>query len=72
MQLYRPSYMYLVPAFVEIFYSRIWKTIEKQGKTKLFNKINDFELLPEDKSKELFDLCLFNFPDIIPSKEELS
>ena len=40
--------------------------------TKLFNKINDFELLPEDKSKELFDLCLFNFPDIIPSKEELS
>lgn len=39
MQLYRPSYMYLVPAFVEIFYSRIWKTIEKQGKTKLFNKM---------------------------------
>ena len=24
------------------------------------------------KIKVLFDLCLFNFPDIIPSKEELS
>ncbi len=33
--LYKPQYIYLVPAFVEVIYRRIWSNIEEQGKTKL-------------------------------------
>lgn len=29
----KPEHLYLVPAFVEVFYKRIWENIEKQGKT---------------------------------------
>jgi len=36
LQLYKPSYIYLVPAFVEVFYSRITKTIKDSGKEKIF------------------------------------
>jgi len=36
LQLYKPSYIYLVPAFVEVFYSRINKTIRDSGKEKAF------------------------------------
>jgi len=36
LQLYKPSYIYLVPAFVEVFYSRITKTIKDSGKQKVF------------------------------------
>jgi len=36
LQLYKPSYIYLVPAFVEVFYSRIAKTIKDSGKEKIF------------------------------------
>ena len=32
--LYKPQYVYLVPAFVEVIYRRIWANIEDQGKTK--------------------------------------
>ncbi len=39
LQLYKPSYIYLVPAFAEVFYSNIIKTIKKQGKEKAFNKL---------------------------------
>lgn len=35
LQDFHPQCVYLVPAFVEVFYRRIWATIEEQGKTKL-------------------------------------
>ncbi len=34
MQLYKPDYIYLVPAFVEIFYKRIWSNAHESGKDK--------------------------------------
>jgi long-chain acyl-CoA synthetase len=36
LSVYKPSYIYLVPAFVEVFYSRITKTIKDSGKQKAF------------------------------------
>ncbi len=35
LQLYKPDYIYLVPAFAELFYKKIWAGIEEQGKTTL-------------------------------------
>lgn len=32
LQLYKPDYIYLVPAFAEIFYKNIWANAEKTGK----------------------------------------
>ncbi len=32
---YQPDYIFLVPAFLELFYKKIWANIEKKGKTKL-------------------------------------
>ena len=34
MTFYKPSYMYLVPAFVEVIYRRIWANIDEKGKRK--------------------------------------
>lgn len=34
LQLFKPDYIYLVPAFTEIFYKNIWANAEKTGKTK--------------------------------------
>jgi Long-chain acyl-CoA synthetases (AMP-forming) len=39
LQLYKPEYIYLVPAFVEVFYSRIIKNIKEKGKEKAFSKL---------------------------------
>ena len=36
LQLYKPSYIYLVPAFAELFYSRIMKNVKDSGKEKAF------------------------------------
>ncbi len=33
-KLYKPNYVYLVPALVEMFYKRIWRTVEDGGKDK--------------------------------------
>ena len=38
MQVCRPQYIYLVPAFVEVFYRRIMSAIEEKGKTKTIEK----------------------------------
>lgn len=38
MQVCRPQYIYLVPAFVEVFYRRIMSVIEEKGKTKTIEK----------------------------------
>ena len=32
LQLYKPDYIYLVPAFVEVFYKNIWNNAKKSGK----------------------------------------
>ena len=34
-QLYRPDYIYLVPAFTEVFYKNIWSNAQKTGKDKI-------------------------------------
>ena len=34
LQLYKPSYLYLVPLFTEMFYKKIWATAEKEKKDK--------------------------------------
>lgn len=36
--LFKPEYVYLVPAFVEIFYKRIWENAEKTGKASSLRK----------------------------------
>ena len=36
LQLYKPSYIYLVPAFVEVFHANIMKTVKAGGKKKAF------------------------------------
>lgn len=33
-QLYKPNHVYLVPALAEMFYKRIWRTVEEKGKDK--------------------------------------
>jgi len=35
LQLYKPDYIYLVPAFTEIFYKNIWANAQKTGKDKI-------------------------------------
>lgn len=35
LQLYKPDFIYLVPAFAEVFYKNIWSTAKKQKKDKL-------------------------------------
>lgn len=32
LQFYKPDYIYLVPAFLEVFYKKIWATAKKNGK----------------------------------------
>ena len=39
LQLYKPSYLYLVPAFAESFYKKINTGIAEKGKTELINKM---------------------------------
>lgn len=39
LQFYRPDYIYLVPAFTEIFYKNIWNNAQKTGKDKMLKKI---------------------------------
>lgn len=35
LQLYKPDYIYLVPAFTEVFYRSIWNNAQKTGKDKI-------------------------------------
>lgn len=44
MERYRPEHIYLVPAFAEVFYKRIWATARKtgsEGKLKLMIRVSD-------------------------------
>lgn len=39
LQLYKPDYIYLVPAFTEVFYKSIWNNAQKTGKDKTLKKM---------------------------------
>lgn len=58
LQLYKPSYIYLVPAFVEVFYKKILKNVEDKGKKKAFDKLisisNSLRKIGIDLRKTLF------------------
>lgn len=58
LQLYKPDYIYLVPAFAEVFYKNIWANAKKTGKDKgLKLAIRISNLLRKigiDKRKKLF------------------
>ena len=38
-QTFKPDYIYLVPAFTEVFYKRIWQNARETGKDKMLKKI---------------------------------
>lgn len=39
LQLYKPDYIYLVPAFTEVFHKSIWANAQKTGKAKILKKM---------------------------------
>ena len=58
LQLYKPDYIYLVPAFVEIFYKRIWANAKETGKDKALKVMikvsNGLRKVGIDLRKKLF------------------
>ena len=58
LQLYKPDYIYLVPAFVEVFYKKIWSSAKESGKEtglKILLKISNFlRFFGIDIRKKLF------------------
>lgn len=65
LQLFKPDYIYLVPAFLELFYSNIMRTLKKQGKDKLvfsmIEKSNKLRKVGIDMRKALFGKITENF-----------
>ena len=41
LELFKPEHIYIVPAFAEMFYKKIWTTVEKQGKTEKLPHIGE-------------------------------
>ena len=39
LQLFKPDFIYVVPAFTEVFYKNIWNTAQKSGKDKALKKL---------------------------------
>ena len=39
LELFKPEHIYVVPAFAEMFYKKIWTTAEKEGKAELLKKM---------------------------------
>ncbi len=58
LQLYKPDYIYLVPAFAEVFYNNIWNNAKKSGKEKslkfLIKVSNLLRKIGIDKRKKFF------------------
>lgn len=58
LQLYKPDYIYLVPAFTEVFYKNIWANARKTGKEKglkILIKVSNFlRFFGIDKRKKFF------------------
>ena len=65
MQLYKPDYIYLVPAFAEVFYKKIWTTAKQTGKEgglKLLIKVsNGLRKVGIDVRRKLFKSVLEAF-----------
>lgn len=64
-QYFKPDYMFLVPAFVETFYKKIWATAEKTGKANMLRKLikisNGLRKLGIDLRGVLFKSVTKNF-----------
>lgn len=62
---YKPDYIYLVPAFAEEFYRRIWSTAKKTGKEKglrtLIKTSNNLRKVGIDARRKLFSTIHENF-----------
>lgn len=58
LRIFKPEYVYLVPAFAEAFYNSIMKNIKKSGREKAFKKgialSNALRKIGIDKRKEIF------------------
>ncbi len=73
LQLYKPDYIYLVPAFTEVFYKNIWANAEKTGKAKSLKKaihISNFLLkfgidLRKKLFKSIYDAFGGNLQEIV-------
>ena len=57
-QLFKPEYIYLVPAFAEVFYKKIWATVKSQNKEGLLKALikisNGLRKVGIDLRKQLF------------------
>ncbi len=58
LNLFKPEYMFVVPAFAELFYKRVWANIEEKGKTGLIKKMiwlsNKLRKIGIDKRRSFF------------------
>lgn len=65
LQLYKPDYVYLVPAFVEVFYKKIWSNAKQTGKEKglkfLIKFSNMLRKVGIDARRKLFKTVLDAF-----------
>lgn len=65
LQLYKPDYVYLVPAFVEVFYKKIWANAKQTGKEKglkfLIKFSNILRKVGIDARRKLFKTVLEAF-----------
>lgn len=65
LQLFKPDYIFLVPAFAELFYSNMLRTIRKQGKEETVNKLiktsNNLRKAGIDMRKTLFKKLTASF-----------
>lgn len=62
---FKPDYIYLVPAIVDVFYKKIWATAEKTGKANALRKLikvsNGMRKVGIDARRVLFKSILDNF-----------
>lgn len=65
MQVFRPDYMYIVPAFAELFYKKIWAAAREGGKERglkmLIHMSNALRKIGIDKRRKLFKTILDSF-----------
>ena len=65
LELFKPEHIYIVPAFAEMFYKKIWATAEKEGKAELLKKLikisNGLRKVGIDLRKPLFSSVLKAF-----------
>lgn len=58
LQLFKPDFIYVVPAFAELFYKKIWATVKQSGKEKglkfLIKFSNGLRKIGIDKRKKFF------------------